>query len=418
MTALFAGLDLGTGGLRASVIDAQGRPVAAASVPIPGGDRRQVSAWRDALSVILAKLGGQNVQNLKAIAVDATSGTVVAMRGGQALSDALLYNDPCPDPAIPARMRAMAPAGAPVHGSQSALARAMWLLGQYPDAQIAHETDILTAFLTGRWGLSDENSALKTGYDPVAGRWPAWLDPIVAHLPRVVPAGHDLGAVAHGLGLPDGCHVMAGTTDGCASFLATGADRVGDAVTVLGSTLTLKILSQAPVFATEIGVYSHRIGDLWLAGGASNTGGAVLAQVFDPAQLTDLSEQIDPATPSGLDYYPLSRPGERFPVSDPDLAPRLTPRPDDNALFLRGLLEGIARIEAQGYAAIAALGGPSPSRLFTTGGGAANPTWTAIRARMLQITPSAAASVDAATGSARLARQGWLARQSHQGISH
>ena len=30
-------------------------------------------------------------------------------------------------------------------------------------------------------------------------------------------------------------------------------------------------------------------------------------------------------------------------------SPRLTPRPDDNAHFLHGLLEGIARIEAQAY---------------------------------------------------------------------
>ncbi len=63
------------------------------------------------------------------------------------------------------------------------------------------------------------------------------------------------------------------------------------------------------------------------AGGASNTGGAVLKEFFTSDQLKELSAQIDPDQPSGLDYYPLTKPGERFPVNDPHLEPRLTPRP-------------------------------------------------------------------------------------------
>jgi sugar (pentulose or hexulose) kinase len=77
-------------------------------------------------------------------------------------------------------------------------------------------------------------------------------------------------------------------------------------------------------------------GDSWLVGGASNTGGAVLKQFFSGEQLQQLSSQIDPNRPSGLDYYPLTKPGERFPVNDPQLQPRLEPRPDDDALFLQG----------------------------------------------------------------------------------
>ncbi len=63
------------------------------------------------------------------------------------------------------------------------------------------------------------------------------------------------------------------------------------------------------------------------AGGASSTGGAVLKEFFTSEQLKELSAQIDPDQPSGLDYYPLTKPGERFPVNDPHLEPRLTPRP-------------------------------------------------------------------------------------------
>ena len=111
--------------------------------------------------------------------------------------------------------------------------------------------------------------------------------------------------------------MVAGTTDGCASFLATGATEAGDGVTALGSSLTIKLLSGKPLFAPEYGIYSHRIGDAWLAGGASNTGGKVLAQHFPVERIVELSQSIDPETSTGLDYYPLPGKGERFPVADP-----------------------------------------------------------------------------------------------------
>ena len=69
-------------------------------------------------------------------------------------------------------------------------------------------------------------------------------------------------------------------------------------------------------------MYSHRLDDKWLVGGASNTGGAVLRQLFTDDQLEKLSEQINPSKTSLLDYYPLPKAGERFPVADPNLAPR------------------------------------------------------------------------------------------------
>jgi hypothetical protein len=72
------------------------------------------------------------------------------------------------------------------------------------------------------------------------------------------------------------------------------------------------------------------------AGGASNSGGAVLRSFFDDKQLAALTSQIDIAKPPGLGYYPLPKAGERFPVNDPGLQPRLTPRPDSDAAFLHG----------------------------------------------------------------------------------
>ena len=50
----------------------------------------------------------------------------------------------------------------------------------------------------------------------------------------------------------------------------------GSAVSSLGSTLAIKVLSENQIENEKIGLYSHKIGQYWLAGGASNTGGNVL----------------------------------------------------------------------------------------------------------------------------------------------
>lgn len=90
----------------------------------------------------------------------------------------------------------------------------------------------------------------------------------------------------------------------------------------MGSTLAIKLLSTKRVEDARFGVYSHRLDDKWLVGGASNTGGAVLRKIFSDEQLEKLSEEINPAEASDLDYYPLQSSGERFPVADPNMKPR------------------------------------------------------------------------------------------------
>lgn len=90
----------------------------------------------------------------------------------------------------------------------------------------------------------------------------------------------------------------------------------------MGSTLAIKLLSTNRIEDARYGVYSHRLNDKWLVGGASNTGGAVLRKIFTDEQLDKLSEQINPTKASSLDYYPLQAIGERFPMADPNMVPR------------------------------------------------------------------------------------------------
>jgi sugar (pentulose or hexulose) kinase len=143
---------------------------------------------------------------------------------------------------------------------------------------------------------------------------------------------------------------------------------------------------------------------LWLAGGASNAGGGVLRQYFSDKQLLELSQLIHPDTDSPLDYYPLPKPGERFPYNDPNLAPRLAPRPADDVEFLHGLLQGLSRIEAEGYALLAELGATPLKTVTSCGGGANNAAWKQIRQRLMGVPVSTAIHGEAAYGTAILAR--------------
>ena len=119
--------------------------------------------------------------------------------------------------------------------------------------------------------------------------------------------------------------------------------------------------------------------------------------------MQELSTKIRPQEPTGLDYYPLPAPGERFPINDPQLLPRLSPRPSQPLQFFQGMLEGMARIESAGYRRLAAMGAPAPSSIRTVGGGAANAAWTRIRARELKVPMITPQHTEAAYGAALLA---------------
>lgn len=54
--------------------------------------------------------------------------------------------------------------------------------------------------------------------------------------------------------------------DSVAAVIAARVDTAGQAVTSLGSTLAVKLLSHERVDDAAYGVYSHRLGNLWLVG--------------------------------------------------------------------------------------------------------------------------------------------------------
>lgn len=417
---VYLGIDLGTSGCRGVAIDRQSRTLAERALPLPpsetpaaGWHQQDPEAWWQAVTGVLQALARDcRGYRVKAVAVDGTSSSLLLCDPeGRPLTPGLMYNDSRARDQL-TLLQSLAPADSPVLSASSSLAKLLHLRGtvQAVAFHALHQADWILGRLCDRFGLSDENNSLKLGFDPVRRAWPAWMDKLdlpQGCLPEVLPIATPVGTLsakaAAETGLDQATTVVTGTTDGNAAFLATGADRIGDAVTSLGSTLVLKILSDKPVFAAAYGVYSHRLGDRWLVGGASNSGGAVCRAFFTDAQMQQLSEGMDPARPSGLDYYPLPAPGERFPVNDSTFPPRLSPRPESDVDFFQGILEGLTRIEREGYRLLQRLGAPAPRRVISIGGGAVNEPWRRMREAVLGVPVVRAERQAAAYGAALLA---------------
>jgi sugar (pentulose or hexulose) kinase len=410
----YLGIDFGTSGARAIVIDSQENIVAEINYPFDFATNLAIN-WQQTLFALIEQIPIQIREAIKAIAIDGTSSTVMLCdKQGSPVEEPVLYNDGR-GVAVLEKLAKIAPPNNLVISATSSLAKLLWWYEQPIKASATyflHQADWLAFLLHGKLGISDYHNALKLGYDVEKLSYASWLEdlPIYNLLPQVFPPGTTIDCIAknmaHRFNLPKDCLVRAGTTDSIAAFLASGASKPGQAVTSLGSTLVLKLLSSTRIENSHYGIYSHRLGDLWLTGGASNTGGAVLRAFFSDEELEQLSHQIDGTQESPFNYYPLLKKGDRFPINDPQLLPRLEPRPDDPVQFLHGLLESLSRIEALGYQRLQELGATPLSYVYTAGGGSKNLTWRKIRDRYLQVPVVSSVHPEAAYGAALLAKKG------------
>lgn len=438
--SLVVGIDIGTSGARALVLDTGGGVVAQAFTALPAplavgpGREQDAALWwqaaaaatREATTRLAA--GGDDPAQIAAVCVDATSGTIVAVDHRlRPLGPGLMYNDGRAA-AEAQRLNDAARAGASgaTFNASYAAAKILWLRTHAPAtgaaaARFLHQADVINARLLDAGDadaiVTDEANALKTGYDVVRRDWPpALADGGIdrGQLPRVVPTGTTLGRVgaraSAATGLPRSCRVVAGMTDGTAAAVASGASRFGDGNTTLGTTLVWKLLARQPLQDPEGRLYCHRHpGGGFLPGGAGNAGGEGIAHqvapgVADPGNALDrLANALDDVPPSGLLAYPLARAGERYPFVDPGFTGFADPGAHDAASRYRAALEGLACIERWGYEVATALGAAADGAVWTTGMGARYPRWMQLRADFLGRPVCRAAHPESGFGAALVA---------------
>lgn len=459
VTPVVAGVDVATAHVRVLCADARGRVCAEGKAKLPeperdglGRSEQDARQWWPATARALrqatAELPGRG-REVVALAVSATSGTLaLAGPDGVPLGPALMYDDgraaELNSRAQQAGTERWAALGLRV-GPTAALGRVAWwaalagAAGGDVDARdrqlfeavsgrlgtarsgghglrVLHTPDLLGRALTGGPVAADWSHALKTGYDPRLREWPhEVLDSLgipAEWLPPVRPPGTGNGVVsaaaAAETGLPEGCTVRLGMTDGCAGQLATGAVQPGQFVGVLGTTYVLKGVTRELVTDPQGAIYSHRHPDgWWLPGGASSTGGEALGAVHGD-RLRRLDAEAAARGPAGCVSYPLRRSGERFPFVSADARGFTLGSPADEAEGHRAALEGVAFLERLAVERVRALGVPLAAPLYAAGGGSRSELWTRIRATALDMPLRVVDRAETAFGAALLAAAGTL----------
>jgi len=427
MNKLYAGIDFGTSGCRLIIIDSDDCVKSSTSISYEATAVQTPDLWWQSVSKLIKDLPAEIRQNIQSLAIDGTSGSILLTdKSGNPSSSVLMYYDMRATEEAQ-QIRQTLPQNSGGQGASTSLARLLWLLTHEANpkhAHALHQADFILGKFANNYRISDVNNCLKLGYDVQNNCWPKaifeelGINPVL--LPRVHPAGSAVAVIdsriSDKLGLPKTVKLVTGTTDSIAAFIATGATEIGEAVTSLGSTLVIKLISEKPIFKPELGIYSHRLFDKgkvkWLVGGASNSGGKVLRHYFTQQQLDTMTPNLKPEKNTGLDYYPLIEKGERFPTADTHKQPRLTPRPESDIDFFQGILEGIAKIEKQGYESLEKLGAASLVSVRSVGGGCHNPAWTQIRDQYLGVKMISPEHKEAAYGSALLALRAIKKQQS------
>ncbi|HQR81889.1 MAG TPA: FGGY family carbohydrate kinase [Thiotrichales bacterium] len=380
------GIDCGTSGVRAVAVNSCQQILAESALALT--EQTPAHWWKTTLSV-LDDLFSQLHQTVVlasyqvAISLDATSSSLFLIsRDGIPLTPVLMYYDACSNMASAIRSQLGSNSGA--QGAQSSLAKALTLADslakQIPHDTVLHQWEKATLELIGQ-----------------------------AHLPKVVAPATLIGDLKEALRerwqLPTSTQLASGTTDSIAAFLATGASMPGDAVISLGSTLAFKLLTHQPYFDAEKGIYSHRLWNQWLVGGASNAGGACLLQAFELSQLQLLAQQSLVQPSPVPDYYPLpsQRCGERFPVNDPHLCAPSLPHTLDASERFSTLVHGLVAIEQLGWQRLSEGCEQPITRLYACGGGNKNPAWAGLRKATLTMPHAHPLSEQAAVGAAMLA---------------
>jgi len=405
------GIDLGTQGVRVIAVTVDGDVLAKTSVPLPPQPEGLPEGWHEqnpedwwtivcqALRSLIQDLP-QDVR-LAGVAVDSTSGSLVAVDpNGSPLFPAILYNDnrSC---TVVANVRKVCAGleeslGYSISAS-FALPKILWLQQERPHlfdkaAHFLAPTDFIVGRLTGDYGVTDYNNALKTGYDVLHLNWPKNLETDLGipltKLPRVVSPGSRI-AVTHEkfcqmAGLQPGIPVFSGATDGTAAQYASGAVTPGAWNTTLGTTLVLKGITKNLCLDPLKRIYCHRHPEgWWMPGGASNTGGEWISVEFPHADLAVLDQAAEQYFPTPLIWYPLTRKGERFPFIAPDATGFFVGEAVNDVQKFAAGLEGTAMTERLAFELLESIGAPVIDPIIVTGGASCSDIWVELRATVL-----------------------------------
>ena len=383
----FGGLDFGSSGARISIINKSKEIIFEDSCHY-NYEFKNPEGWINSCVKLFEEMPIQIKINLSRLSISGTSGTLVPCRSnGVTLGNSIPYNEACTSNSK--KLNLIAGEDKFLNSPYSSLAKAIKLIETFgEDIILRHQSDWLSGWFLNDWRYGEEGNNVKLGWDIGSNSWPKTFDSISLKksIPVIMKSGSILGkinrSISNLLGINEHLLIISGTTDSNAAFIAAQV-KENEGLTILGTTIVLKKIIRKTF--SHPGITMHRVNGDWICGGSSNAGCGVLSKFFSDLEIKELSQQINPRKKTTLNYLPLNSLGERFPTDNPYLNPIIKPRPVSDALFLHGLLEGLAKVELKGWQKLKNFSGYFPKRIITIGGGSKNPQWKSIREKVIKI---------------------------------
>lgn len=428
---MFLGLDLGTSGLKAIVIDEDQKVVAEASAPLSvsrpedGWSEQGPADWIAAAEAAIGALPADARGAIRGIGLSGQMhGATLLDAADNVLRPAILWNDTrahAEAAALDADPRFRAVTGNIVFPGFTA-PKLLWVRAEEPDvfrrvAKVLLPKDYLRLWLTGEH-VADMSDAAGTSWLDVARR--DWSDELLAEthmtraqMPRLVEGSAVSGRlrpeISARFGLPAGVPVAGGGGDNAASAIGVGVVKAGQAFVSLGTSGVLFAANEGyhPDAGSAVHTFCHALPGTW------HQMGVILAATDSLNWFARLSGQEPEALTQGLGA--LKAPGktrflpylggERTPLNDAAIRGAFIglDHATDRDAAVRAVLEGVAFALADCRDALAATG-TRIGRLLAVGGGSRSDYWLSLIATVLGVPVALPQAGDhgAAFGAARL----------------
>jgi xylulokinase len=431
---MWLGLDIGTSGVKAVLVDEAGAIVAQATAPLalkrphPLWSEQSPEDWWLATRTAVAALPPELRAAVRGVGVSGQMhGAVLLDRWDGVLRPAILWNDGRAHAECVA-LAAAEPRSRAITGNLAmpgfTAPKLLWVREHEPKvfgriAKVLLPKDYVRLRMTGDHASDMSDSAGTLWLDVAARRW---SDEMLAacglteqHMPRLhegsEPTGTLLSGAAAALGLPR-VPVAAGGGDNAAGAVGAGVTAPGDAFLSLGTSGVVFAVSDGfmPNTAQAVHAFCHALPDRWHQMAVILSAAACIDWAARLGGFADVPVALAAAEASTADAVPIFLPylsGERTPHNDPHAKGvlfGLTHDTDPGAL-VRGVLEGVAFALADGTDALRSAG-TRIDALSVVGGGSRSPFWGGILAAALgaRLEYRAGADVGPALGAAILAR--------------
>ncbi|NIY81166.1 xylulokinase [Celeribacter sp. HF31] len=400
---MYIGLDLGTSGLKALLMDADQSVVAEANAaltnerPHDGWSEQDPASWLAACDTVMAALKAQaDLSGVKGIGLSGQMhGATLLDASDQVLRPCILWNDTRSyreAAALDADPQFRAITGNIVFPGFTA-PKLAWVKNNEPDTfksttKVLLPKDYLRLYLTGEFVGEMSDSAGTAWFDTSARDW---SDALLAatemdrsYMPRLVEGSEVSGQLRPELsakwGVSPSCVIAGGGGDNAASAIGVGVVKAGQAFVSLGTSGVLFAANDGyqPDAETAVHTFCHALPETWhqmgvilAATDALNWYGRFVGK--GAAELTaNLGALKAPGKTQFLPYLG----GERTPLNDAAIRGAFTglEHATDTAAGTRAVLEGVTFAIKDCAEALAATG-TKIDRLLAVGGGSKSHYW-------------------------------------------